>query len=117
MKRQIRDISSLGIIHAAFGLLWEERGLVKESALLEKDSEFQTLKKNRMNLDPEERKEVMDRKAVWHNGPNGEAQAAVWKSKNSKGEIRYVCNTHRAYQVSPTLKGGIKKFDWVKTTA
>ena len=87
------------------------------SLLLEKDNEIQVLKKNRMQLDPEERKEVMDRKVVWHNGPKGEAQPAVWKSKNSKGEIRYVCSTHRVYRVSPTLKGAIAEFGFVKTTA
>jgi len=89
---------------------------VQISLLLEKDNEFQVLKKNRMQLDPDERKEVMDRKIVWHMNP-GKPSPAVWKSKNSRGEIRYVCNTHRAYRVSSTLKGAIKEFDFVKTTA
>ena len=29
----------------------------------------------------------------------------------------YVCNTHRAFQCKPTLKGAIKSYDFIETTA
>lgn len=79
---------------------------------------MEVLKENKIPLTDEERDEVMKAKAVWHHGPNGEESPAVWKSKNSKGEITYVTNTHRAYQTAPTLKGAIKEFhDFIKSTA
>jgi hypothetical protein len=60
----------------------------------------------------------MKRRAVWHMGSNGEATSAVWKSTNSKGETKYVTNTHRAYAVASTLKGAISKYhSFIKGTA
>ena len=85
--------------------------------LIEKKSEFDALQKRKKPLSDEERAEVMKRKCVWHHGPNGEETPAIWKSSTAKGEARYICNTHRAYQVRPTLKGAIKAFDFIKTTA
>jgi hypothetical protein len=85
--------------------------------LNEKKSEFEVLKKNKIPLSDEERDKVMKAKAVWHHGPNGEETAAVWKSKNSNGDVKYCCNTHRAYKVADTLGGAIKHFDFIKTTA
>lgn len=83
-----------------------------------KKSEMEILKKNRTSLTEGERNQVMKEKAVWHNGPGGKEVPAVWKSKNSKGKIIYVTNTHRCYQTAPTLEGAIKKFhDVVKQTA
>ena len=74
------------------------------------------LLKNRTKLDPEERAEVMKRKAVWHfNG--GGPSSAIWKSTDASGNTVYGCHTHRCMQVRPTLKGAIKAFDFVKTTA
>ncbi len=90
---------------------------LRELRLDEKKSEMEVLKKNRIELDPEERKQVMKAGAVWHHGPGQTPSAAVWKSKDSHGKIKYVCNTHRAYQVSSTLKGSIKDFDFIKTTS
>ncbi|MCD6436254.1 MAG: hypothetical protein J7L15_07680 [Clostridiales bacterium] len=77
---------------------------------------METLKKNKKPLTEEERKEVMDRGAVWHHGPNGEETPAVWKAV-VKGETWYVCNTHRAFQCKPTLKGAINAYDFIETTA
>jgi len=78
---------------------------------------FKKLKDNRVELSPEERKEVMAKKAVWHfNG--GNPSPAVWKSVDSKGKAVYITNTHRAYQARPTLKGAISIFhSFIKSTA
>lgn len=92
---------------------------LKEAFLLEKRrSSFEVLQDNKIALTKEERQEVMDAKAVWHHGPNGEETPAVWKSKDSKGKIVYVTNTHRAYRSSSTLKGAIREYhDFIKGTA
>lgn len=83
-----------------------------------KKGPMQKLKANRVKLDPKERAEVMERGAVWHHGPNGEKTPGVWKSKDPKtGKCTYVCNTHRAMQAKPTLKGAINAFKFIKTTA
>ena len=80
---------------------------------------FDVLKKHKVALTPEERALVMARKATWHHGPpdgNGPC-AAVWKSIVN-GKTWYVTHTHRAYNVTPTLKGTIKRFhDFIKGTA
>ena len=81
-----------------------------------KGPKMDTLKKNRKSLTEEERKEVMSRGAVWHHGPNGEETPAVWKAEVD-GKMWYVCNTHRAYQCKPTLKGAINSYDFIETTA
>ena len=76
------------------------------------------LKKSKVPLTPEERAEVMKRKAVWHHGPNGEETPAVWKSVDKKGKTTYVTNTHRAYNTAPTLKGAINRYHkFIKSTA
>jgi len=77
---------------------------------------MKALKDNRVELDDAERKEVMRRGAVWHKSPGGKASPAVWKSE-IRGKTYYVCNTHRAMQVKPTLKGAIRAFDFIATTA
>jgi len=91
-----------------------------EYITLEEDKkyDFKKLQKNKVKLTPEERAECMAKKAVWHfNG--GGPSPAVWKSTDPKtGETVYVCNTHRAYQVRPTLKGAISIFhSFIKGTA
>lgn len=81
-------------------------------------SEFEVLEKNKVPLTPEERKEVMDADAVWHMGKDGSPSPAVWKGKNSKGEMIYVTNTHRAYNTAKTLKGAISRYHkFIKSTA
>jgi len=92
--------------------------LAGESGLLEsgRGPEMKTLEKGRTTLDPQERAEVMRRGAVWHHGPSGEETPAVWKSVVN-GKTWYVCATHRAMQVRPTLKGAISAFRFIKTTA
>jgi hypothetical protein len=78
--------------------------------------ELATLKKNRKPLTPEERAEVMKRKAVWHHGPKGEESPGVWKAVVD-GKTWYASNTHRAYSVRPTLRGAISRFAFIKSTA
>ena len=78
-----------------------------------KGPKMDTLKKNKVSLTAEERKEVMDRGATW--GQNDEIPA-VWKSVVDDKEW-FVCNTHRAFQCKPTLKGAINSYKFIETTA
>lgn len=91
---------------------------MKLSEILLEGSDFKSLQKNKTPLTPEERKECMDKKAVWnfhHSGPT----PAVWKSVNPKtGKTTFITNTHRAYNTAPTLKGAIGRFHkFIKSTA
>lgn len=80
-------------------------------------SNIKTLKKYKIPLSDEERNIVMNADAVWHSGPNGEARPAVWKSEHN-GKTTYVTNTHRAYNIAPTLKGAIGRYHkFIKGTA
>jgi hypothetical protein len=74
------------------------------------------LLKNKIKLEPEERKEAMDRGCVWHMGGQ-EPSCGIWKAKTRSGEIVYGCNTHRAIQVKPTLKGAVGVWPFIKSTA
>jgi len=86
--------------------------------IIMKKSLFQKLKENKKPLTPEEHALVMQRKAVWHHGPNGEETPAVWKSVDKDGKVTFVTNTHRAYNARPTLKAAIKRYhDFIKGTA
>jgi hypothetical protein len=81
-------------------------------------SAFTVMKDNEIPLTPEERAEVMRRKAVWHHGPHGEETSAVWKGEDSSGNLWYVTNTHRAYNKRPTLAGAISRYHkFIKGTA
>lgn len=72
-----------------------------------KGPDFKTLKKNKVALSQEERDEVMKADAVWHFSKN--PSPAVWKSEiNNK--TYYVTNTHRAFNVTSTLKGTIDRY-------
>lgn len=89
------------------------------------------LKDLRIELTRQEFDEIMDRKAVWHHGPNNEETPAIWKAQDVKKSIKiagktlcpkpaflYVTNTHRAFATSETLKGAINKFHrFIKGTA
>ena len=84
----------------------------------EHKSSFQVLKENKIPLTPEERKIVMKHKAIWHHGLDGKPTPAVWKSKDSHGNIIFVTNTHRAYNTAGTLLGAIERYHkFIKTTA
>lgn len=76
-----------------------------------KGPNMDTLKKNRTTLSEEERKEIVDKGAVWEDN-----DPAVWKAVVD-GKDWYVCNTHRAFQCKSTLKGAIKAFDFIETTS
>jgi hypothetical protein len=94
-----------------------KQALALAAMVLQEAPEFGTLKKNKVKLDPEEREEVMDREAVWHMGKDGGPSPAVWKSRVN-GKTWYVTNTHRAFNVRPTLKGAISRFHkFIKSTA
>lgn len=82
-----------------------------------KGPDFKTLKNNKIKLSDEERQEVMSADAVWHNGPNGEENPAVWKAQIGE-KTYYVTNTHRAYRMAPTLKGAISQYhSFIKETS
>lgn len=100
-----------------YNLLKKEDVEIFDLLILENKSTFQVLKDNKIELTPEERKEAMDAKCVWHHGPNSEETCAIWKAKDSSGKVWYISNTHRCYQKAPTLKGAIKKFEFVKSTS
>lgn len=86
--------------------------------LIEKANKFEIFKKNKKPLTDEERAEVFKAKAVWHNGPNGAENSAVWKSVDDKGNVTYITHTHRAYNTASTLKGAINKYhSFIKGTA
>lgn len=91
----------------------------KEFHLVEKErkSSFEILKNNRIPLDDDERNKAMNANCVWHPGNHDKPICAIWKSKDSNGKIWYCSNTHRAYKKSLTLKGAIKDFEFVKSTA
>jgi hypothetical protein len=79
--------------------------------------DFKTLKKYKVALTPDERAEVIKAKAVWHHGPKGKESSAIWKTEVN-GITWYVTNTHRAYNVRPTLKGAITRYhDFIKGTS
>lgn len=88
----------------------------REPIAEERGPTMKTLKLNRTELDDDERRLVMKRGAVWHHGKDSKPSPAVWKSE-IRGKTYYVCNTHRAMRVKPTLKGAIRAFDFIKTTA
>lgn len=97
-----------------------------EDILLEAKSEYEILKKNKVPLTDEERKEVFKKDAVWHYGyskdPNTGKKvkkvSAVWKSKDKDGKITYITNTHRAWNRANSLKAIINKYhNFIKGTA
>jgi len=92
--------------------------IINEFIKIARKGQFKKLQDNKVPLTPEERQQVMDAKAVWHHGPNGEGTPAVWKSVDKKGKATYVTNTHRAYNDRPTLKAAIRRYhDFIKGTA
>ena len=95
---------------------WPEVNKPINAAVVTASPKMETLKENKVKLSDEEREQVMRAGAVWHHGPNGEETPAIWKAK-VKGKDWYCCNTHRAYEAKPTLKGAIKAFEFIKTTA
>ncbi len=81
-----------------------------------KGPKFKVLRKGQVKLDPEERALVMKRKAVWHMNGGGPT-SAVFKSVVN-GKTWYTTHTHRAYNVTPTLKGTINRYHaFIKSTA
>lgn len=68
-----------------------------------------TLEKHRVDLEPEEREQIMKAKAVWPFGKKGADSPAIHKAVH-QGKTWWWSNTHRCGQVRPTLKGAIKAF-------
>lgn len=98
----------IATVERAWGLKYD-RVAGRFESLLQEAPDLATLKANRTTLTKEERSEVMKAKAVWNPGNGGHASSAVWKSTVA-GKTWYVCNTHRAYDAAPTLKGAIYAF-------
>lgn len=93
-------------------------GFLNELVKIAAKNEFKKLEKNKVALTDDERAQVMKAMAVWHHGPNGEATPAVWKSVDKNGKEVFVTNTHRAYNVSPTVGGAIGRYHkFIKGTA
>jgi len=69
-------------------------------------------RKHQIALTDDEKKICKERGAVWSDN-----DIAIWKSTDTEGKIWYISNTHRAWAKSPTIKGAIKKFDFIKTTS
>lgn len=93
---------------------------------LKESKEFDSLKKNKVELTPEEKKKVFQKNAVWHNtysinpltGKKEKKNSAIWKAKDSKGNVTYVTHTHRAYNTATTLDTIINKYhNFIKGTA
>jgi len=83
-----------------------------------KKGSFEILKENKIPLTDEEHNIVMKAKAVWHHGLHGEETPAVWKSKDSQGNIVYIVNTHRAWNKASTLLGAVERYHkFIKSTA
>jgi len=91
---------------------------LKDFCLRESHLDFEKLKENKKTLTDDERKLCIDKKAMWHNGPKGQATPAVWKSIDEKGNVTFVTNTHRAFNTAKTLEGAIERFHkFIKGTA
>jgi hypothetical protein len=73
------------------------------------------LKEHRVKLDPQERNMVIRKQAVWPQS-GGKPVPGVWKAV-IEGKSWYVCNTHRAAAIKPTLRAAIKAFEFIKTTS
>jgi len=94
--------------------------------LNESVNEYEKLEKNKVPLTDDERKEVFKKDAVWSYGssidPNTGKKvkkvSAVWKSKDKKGNVTYITNTHRAYNTAKSLKAIINKYhNFIKGTS
>jgi hypothetical protein len=78
---------------------------------------FKVLQKGRVELTPEERALVIKRDARWSAGSRGQRNLAVFKSVVN-GKKWYTTHTHRAYNVTKTLKGTISRFHkFIKSTS
>jgi hypothetical protein len=88
------------------------------SKFLTEAYKFAALQANKKPLSENERQKVLAAKATFNRGKNGQPSSAIWKSQDSQGNTVYVANTHRAFAVSKTLEGAIRKFhSEIKDTA
>lgn len=79
--------------------------------------DYKTFKKHQVSLTPEERKKVMDAKAVWHHAPGGGPSPAVHKAVID-GKTWFETHTHRAINYAPTVEGAISRYHkFIKGTA
>lgn len=85
--------------------------------MCEGNYKYSDLKNNKIPLDPEERKTVMDKGAVWNFSHLNSPTPGIWKARTKNGKIVYGCNTHRAMATAPTLKGALGKWAFIKSTA
>ena len=90
--------------------------------LARKAPKFKVMKKHRVRLTPEERKQCMDAGAVWNFNVSRDGKKkkcpAVWKAVLPDGTVWFNTNTHRAWNVASTLRGGIRRYHrFIKGTA
>ena len=70
---------------------------------------YKDFMKNKVDLTPEERALVMDRKAIWHHGIKGATSPAVSKAVIGD-KTWYATYTHRAINYAPTVRGAISRY-------
>ncbi len=81
-----------------------------------KKPSLKVLKKHRQQLEPEERRMVLRRKAVWHDTGERKPTPGVWKAVVD-GKSWYVSNTHRAVSIKPNLGAAIRAFPSIEASS
>ena len=81
--------------------------IIVDSMLQEGKPDLDTLKKHRVSLTPEEKAAFKE---------CSQDQSATALKAVVDGKTWYACYTHRAYRVSPTLKGALAEYPDIAAT-